>query len=102
MNLLKTEDICKLEMAKFMHRLYNKELPNAFNEHFTRIDSMHTYNLRSVKSKVFYSKFARSNQYKSWVTHAGVDLWSKIDTSLKELSLKSFSLQFKKDIINSY
>ena len=102
MDLLKTEDIYKLEMAKFMYRLYHKELPNAFNEHFTRIDTMHSYQLRSVKTKVFYTKSARSKQYKSWVTHAGVELMSQIDSSLKDLSLKSFSLQLKKDIINNY
>ena len=102
MNLLKTEDIYKIEMAKFMHRLYHNELPNAFNIHFTRIDSMHKYQLRSVKSKVFYTKTAKTKQYKSWLTHAGVELWGQIDPSLKELSLKSFSLQMKKDIIAAY
>ena len=102
MSLLKTEDIYKLEMAKFMYRMYHKQLPNAFNNYFTRIDSMHTYQLRSVKNKVFYTKTASTKQYKSWVSHAGVELWSKIDPSIKELSFKSFSLQLKKDWINEY
>ena len=102
MNLLKTEDIYKLEMAKFMYRLNNNDLPIAFNSHFTRIDSMHSYSLRSIKTKVFYTKSANTKQYKSWITHAGVELWSAINPSLKELSLKTFSFQFRKDLIDSY
>ena len=82
--------------------MYHKQLPNAFNNYFTRIDSMHTYQLRSVKNKVFYTKTASTKQYKSWVSHAGVELWSKIDPSIKELSFKSLSLQLKKDWINEY
>ena len=102
LNLLKTEDIYKLEMAKFMHRLNNNELPVGFRNHFTRIDSMHSYNLRSIKTKVFYTKNANTKQYKSWITHAGVELWSVIEPNIKQLSLKTFSFQYRKNIIESY
>ena len=102
MDLLKTEDIYKLEMAKFMYRLNKNQLPIAFSSYFTRIDSMHSYNLRSTRSKVYYSKSTNSRQYKSWITHAGVELWSGISSPLKELSFKTFSFQIRKDIIQSY
>ena len=102
MNLLKTEDIYKLEMAKFMHKLNNNQLPIAFSSHFTRIDSMHSYNLRSTKTKVFYTKKTNTKQYKSWITQSGVELWSAIDPSVKELSLKTFSFQFRKNLIQTY
>ena len=102
MELLKTEDIFKLEMTKFMYRAHHKQLPETFNQHFTRIEDMHTHNLRSTKSKVFYAKLNNTRQYRNWLTNAGVDLWDKIDPPMKELSFKTFSLQIKKNIIMSY
>ena len=54
--------------------MYRKQLPNAFDNCFTRIESMHTYQLRSVKNKAFYTETTSTKQYKSWGSYAGVEL----------------------------
>ena len=91
MNLLKIEDIFLLELGKFMHRANSNNLPTNFDAYFTRIENMHSHNLRSIKNKTFYSKFSKTNKYKNWLTNSGVDLWKKIDPGLKTLSYKGFA-----------
>ena len=43
LNLLKLNDIYKLELAKFMHKLYNNNLPIVLQIRFTKIEKIHTY-----------------------------------------------------------
>ena len=85
-----------------MHRAHHGQLPVTFNQHLVRIENMHSHKLRSTKSKTFYSKQGKTKQYRGWITYAGVDHWSEINLSLKDLSLKTFSLQIEKDILQSY
>ena len=55
------------------------------------IENMHSHKLRSTKSKTFYSKQGKTKQYRGWITYAGVDHWSEINLSLKDLSLKTLT-----------
>ena len=102
MEILKIPDIYRLELGKFMHRAQSKDLPQNFNAYFTRIESMHNYNLRSIKRNTFYSRSTNIAKYKSWLTNAGVDLWKEIDPDLKKLSLKPFAREYKKHILSLY
>ena len=38
----KLNDIYKLEFAKFMHKLYNNNLPIVFQNRFAKIENIHT------------------------------------------------------------
>ena len=102
MELLKLEDIYKLEFAKFMHRAEFRNLPKNFENYFTRIEDMHRYNLRSVKNKTFYTKQTNTSKYNNWLTNSGVRLWGTISSEMKELCLKTFSNKYKQFIIESY
>ena len=42
-NLLQLKDVFQLELAKFMHKASNKNLPHSLNEMFKRISSLHRY-----------------------------------------------------------
>ena len=77
MNLLKLDDIRKLELAKFMHRAVNKNLPENFEFYFTRINQMHPYPLRSINFQAFYEKPTNTAKYQKWITNSGVELWKK-------------------------
>ena len=48
-DLLKLENIYKLEMAKLMHRFVNKALPPKIQNLFTEIQTMHRYHTRSSR-----------------------------------------------------
>ena len=102
MDLLKTEDIFKLELAKFMHRAESKNLPENFENYFTRIENMHSYNLRSAKQKNFYTKPTNTAKYRNWLTNSGVTLWQNIPSEMKKLSYKNFAKKYKQNIIELY
>ena len=63
---------------------------------------MHSYNLRSIKNKTFFTKFTNTAKYKNWLTNSGVELWKNISPEMKKLPLKSFESEYKKNIIGSY
>ena len=54
MKILNIDDIQNLELAKFMHRAANNKLPPTFTSFFTKIENMHNYPLRSIKTKTYY------------------------------------------------
>ena len=57
LNLLKLNDIYKLELAKFMHKPYNNNLPIVFQNRFAKIEKIHTYvTRRTNKSNYFLSR----------------------------------------------
>ena len=102
MDLLKIKDIFELELGKFMHRAQSNELPENFEKYFTRIENMHSHNLRSIKNKTFYTKHTNTAKYKNWLTNSGVELWKNIAPEMKKLPFKSFSAKCKQNIIDSY
>ena len=102
MDLLKLDDIVKLELGKFMHRAESKSLPENFENYFTRIENMHNYNLRSINRKTFYTKSANTTKYKNWVTNSGIRLWEEISPALKKLPYKNFAKSYKQQILESY
>ena len=54
MHILKLEDIYKVELAKFMHNLFDVKVPPTFSNISTKFEDMHKYNLRSTRSKIFF------------------------------------------------
>ena len=57
-HVLKLTDLYKLERAKFMYKFENGLLPISFNNYFTNLKSIHSYNTRyKVKSKFFLPGF---------------------------------------------
>ena len=92
LNLLKLNDIYKLELAEIMHKLYNNNLPIVFQNRIAKIERIHTYVIRrSNKSNYFLSRVNKTvGQNK--LEYRGVKLWNQISEKLK---CKSFNL-FKK------
>ena len=92
LNLLKLIDIYKLELAKFMHKLYNNNLPIVFQNRLAKIEKIRTYVTRgSNKSNCFLTRVNKIvGQNK--LEHREVKLWNQISEKLK---CKSFNL-FKK------
>ena len=57
LGFLKLHDVYKLELAKFMHKLFKNKLPKLCNYNFTIIDKIHDYATRKPR------KPSRSNYY---------------------------------------
>ena len=52
-NILKLEDIFKLEMCKFMYLQYNNLQPEVFADYFTLVSKPLNYNTRNASRKIF-------------------------------------------------
>ena len=102
MDILPIEDIYKLELGKFMHRVHAKNLPENFENYFKRIQNMHNYPLRSIRNKAFYPKSTNTAKYQNWLTNAGVELWWDLDPGIKNLPYKSFAQKYKQNLLDTY
>ena len=99
--LLQINELFKMELAKFMYN-YNNNLPNCFNQYFTRITNIHNYNTRASKNNYF---MPRKNSVKgqSGLNYLGPRLWSEIPDNVKyKKTLKSFINSYKTVLLNFY
>ena len=92
LNLLKLNDICKLELAKFMHKLYNNNLPIVFQNRFAKIEKIFTYVTRGANKSNYFLSRVNKTVGQNKLEYRGVKLWNQISEKLK---CKSFNL-FKK------
>jgi len=53
LNLLKLKDIYKLELAKFMHKIYNDNLPGVLQKRFCKTDNSFVYDQKTNNNKLF-------------------------------------------------
>ena len=101
-NILQLNDIFQLELAKFMHRTSNDDLPQNLNQLFTRITSVHRYPTSSSRNRVFVKPITNKAIYRNWISSTGISLWEKIDHPLKKTSYLSFKKAYRNHIIDSY
>ena len=89
LNLLKLNDIHKLELAKFMHKLYNNNLPIVFQNRFAKIEKIHTYVTTGKNKSNYFLSRVNKTIGQNILEYRGVKLWNKISEKLK---CKSFNL----------
>ena len=53
LEILKLVDVYKLELAKFMHKLFNNKLPKLWQQNFTTIEQIHAYKTRRPNKSNF-------------------------------------------------
>ena len=96
LDFLKLHDVYKLELAKFVHKLFKKKLPtNLCNYDFSTIERIHDYETRRPsRSNYFLPRVSESTGQKK-VEFRGVKLWNEISENLKNKSFNSFEKQFK-------
>ena len=94
--LLKIEEIDKLELVKFMHCAQHNSLSTNLQNLFSSSEYVHKYPTRVSKMRSFYSPRANRNIFNKWITIEGINLWQKFDNELKNLNLKIFSRKYKK------
>jgi len=71
--LLKLNDIYKLELAKFMHQLFNHKLPQPFESLFTQIERIHSHGIKQqYKQKYFFQGLTKQQVKKDTL----IDGWN--------------------------
>ena len=89
----------KLELAKFMHKLFKNKLPNSCNYDFSTIERIYDYETRRPsRSNYFLPRVSESTGQKR-VELWGVKLWNEISENLKNKPFNSIEKQFKENLI---
>ena len=102
LQVLKINDLYKLETAKFMHQFSDKSLPAPFEKHFTRTTFVHCHSTRtSERNDYFLPHFSTFCLQRS-TTFSEVKIWNSIPCKFKNLSLKKFISEYKLHLINQY
>ena len=98
-DFLKLHDVYKLELAKFMHKLFKNKLPNSCNYDFSTIERTHNYKTRRPsRSDYFLPRVSESTGQKK-IEFRGVKLCNEISENLKNIPFNSFEKQFKENLI---
>ena len=88
-NLLKTNDIYRFEIAKFMHHFHTKSFP------FFLTDYVIIIKLRFPTAQIFFSHYS-SSRLQRFIKYSGVKLWNCIPENIKKLSHKILLWLIKK------
>ena len=99
LNFLKINDICHLEIAKYMFQQKNKSdsfhnfnLTTHIHKHNTRLSSKHNY---------FISR-KRTEKGKKSFSYAGCKIWEDVPEELKHCSFNQFKKKLKLHLISKY
>ena len=99
--ILKVQDIFKLQLTIFMYKYYNLQLPEQLLNIFTRNTDVHTHNTRHNRGPHTISR--RSNVMSRSFLCKGPDLWNNLPANLKEAtSINAFKRQSKTIYLHHY
>lgn len=101
LNLLKLNDIYTIEMAKFMYKYVNKDLPEPLSNIFVNTHHIHDHNTRQ---STFMRPFkSRLNTTFNSVLSKGPRIWNALPVGLQnKTNLTSFMSSLKKTIFQNY
>ena len=102
LNFLKVKDVYKLELAKFMHKLFTYKLPEMFQNSFTKIGNVHKYEIRNNITANYYLRRASKKAGHNKLEYRSVKLWNEIDANSKKLLLYTFNKQYKNPLLSTY
>ena len=101
-NILKLEDIDKLEVGKLMFKIINNGKPQQYRVLFTKSREIHNHLTTQAKNESIYISQIQTNSGKKSIQYAGAILWNKIPNCIKSLSFTSFKKEYKKQLISKY
>ena len=102
-NVLQLDDICKLEICKFMFKLHKQLLPKNFSKYFTNISSIHGHQTRWVQRVKFFMPRKSKLVGQQALGYYGNKAWNELPQFLKQAeNLKLFSSKLKFYIIKNY
>ena len=100
-NILKLQDINKLQITTFMYKYYYKLLPHLFDGYFNLNSSVHFHYTRSCNA--FHMPPVRIGIRKKSIVFTGPYLWNQVNESIRNsCSIASFKFNYKKYLIAQY
>ena len=101
-NFLKTNDMYRLEIAKFMHHFHSKSLPFIFTDYFMYLKDCHNRKTRISNHTNFFLPYYSSSRLQRCIKYSGVRLWNCIPENIKKLAHKNFVVAYKKVLTDQY
>ena len=99
--ILTLQDTFQLELGKFCYKFKKDLLPNSFNQIFTNIPQIHSYNTRNSNNRFFRPKHT-GRGYKT-LQNLGSKLWNKIPLEIKNSStIFIFTQKYKQHLLQNY
>ena len=83
LNLLKLNDIYKLELAQIMHKLYNNNLPIVVQNRFIKTEKTHTYVTKGANKSNYFLSRVNKTVGQNKLEYRGVKFWNQIGEKLK-------------------
>ena len=75
-----------------MFKFYNKMLPNSFDSYFTKLDSIHSYNIRQKHTNEFFYYRARTEMGKKKLHHICLKVWKNIPEEDRDVLFYIFKM----------
>ena len=102
LSLQKSQDIYKLELAKFMYQLSFNKLPKIIKSAFSKIENIHNHNTEHTQNnKVFLSRMSK-NAAKNQLSFKRIKLWQSIPDRIKTPLWFSFKKTHKQILLSQY
>ena len=102
LNLLKINDIHKLEVCKHMHRVNSKDCGGVNPSAYNSLDKIHNYGTRRRLNGNYFLKSTNSKFGRTNIEILGPKYWANVPSDLKIYSLQTFTKQYKRYLISHY
>ena len=89
----------ELELAKFMNRLYNKQLPNIRLDSLTKINIVHKYQTRQTESLAYFLPRVHKMFGKKQLAYREAELWDILHPDLRIKHCIAFKKEIKLSIL---
>ena len=102
LNILKLEDMFKLELLKYLHKASRMILPKSLMENLTIKNKNDHYQLRSNKRLQFTKNRSQCKIYEQSIAYLGPKLWDNTEEDLKKLEYNKFIKAIKNKLLSDY
>ena len=93
---------CLLETAKLMYKIHNNVLSFANSDKFNLIKNCYTHKTRLSHKNNFFLPRTRTRLGQKSLSFAGIKVWNKILSSMKEVSFYRFKKAVKAHFLSNY
>ena len=100
--ILKVEDMYKLELAKFMHSLVSQSLPPSLINYFADLKIISNRNTRSKTKGNLKTPLFKSSKTQNSIKYQGTIVWNSIPLSFRKLPKRKFVDKYKHFLIQKY
>ena len=99
LEIIKVEDIAKLDAVTFIHNYFNNKLPPIFNNYFTLVRDTHNLNTRSSDQDIYFDTYKTKIGISS-MKSIGAKTWNELSNSNKLIkNVKTFRKAITKSIL---